>query len=275
VSTEHPHPFDDLVRNSGETFRLAHAALLWARDEYDSIAPVQYLERLNALADRVDQQGARDGYERVEAIRSVLVEAESFCGNVEDFVNPANSYINRVIDTRRGIPVSLSVIWMDIAGQLDWPFSGVSMPGHFLVCYEGMGETLYVDPFNNGQELHRDQCEQMVKTLYGQDFDFKDEHLEPVSTRTILGRMLGNLYVTYARSSDWLRSARVLERISALKGEDTLVHAELGRLYLLIGNLRSAAVALNRAEELAQTDDEVATVRHHLSHLRMALGQQN
>ncbi len=276
MSLEHEsHPFDEMICDGQSEFRLAHAALLWARDEYTNVAPAHYLERLGVLADRVDRAGAHTGNERIDAISQVLVKDEAFRGNYGDFVNPANSYLNCVIDTRRGIPISLSAIWLDIAEQLDWPLSGVSLPGHFIIRYDGVGEEILVDPFNEGRELNHEDCERIVKAVCGADTMFGEEHLAPADPRSILARMLGNLYATYTRLSDWPRTIHILKRFAALQPGDAMILAELGRMQTLVGQLKRAADTLNRAGELAQDDEQRSTVNHHLASLRSHLSEQN
>ncbi|MEE9295341.1 MAG: transglutaminase family protein [Phycisphaerae bacterium] len=272
---ESPHPFDEFVQKPESEIRLAHAALLCACDEYQGLTPARYLQRLNALADRIDREDAFSAYDRVAALRQVLVEAELYRGNFEDFANPVNSYLNRVIDTRRGIPISLSAIWLDVAEQLGWPIVGVSLPGHFIIRYEGVGEEMLIDPFNGGRELTHDDCAHMLTTLFGDEFTLTDQHLVPAGTRAILARMLGNLYTTYVQSGDFARTTCVLKRITALRPKDAMVRAELGRMQVLTGDLRGAAATLHQALDLADSDDERSTVDHHTDELRARMHEQN
>ena len=272
---EDEHPFDEFIQQPEENIRLAHAALLCACDEYHDLTPAHYLQRLNALADRVDSKDAHTGHERADVLREVLVDGEMYHGNIEDFGNPVNSYLNKVIDTRAGIPISLSAIWIDVAAQLGWPFVGVSLPGHFIIRYDGIGEEILIDPFNNGRELSHDDCSKMVRALFGDEFSLTEQHLEPAGTLAILARMLGNLYMSYVQVNDYSRTARVLSRIVALRPEDAMVHAELGRMQLLNGDLIGAATALHRATELAQNAEEISTVNHHKRELRARMHEQN
>lgn len=269
------HPFDEAVGQPESEVRLAHAALLWARDEYQDIAPKQYLDRLNALADRVDGHHASTGTERVEALRDTLVVSGSYRGNYEDFTNPANSYLNRVIDMRRGNPVSLGAIWLDIAEQLDWPMFGVSMPGHFLIRYEGVADEVIVDPFNGGRILSDDDCAKMYSAMFGAQAVREEAHTDRLGTFGILARMLGNLYVLYANAGDWSRTALVLRRLVAVQPNDAIVRAEFGRVLTHLGDLKEAAAALNEAMELADGDEEKATINHHLIGLRSKFNEQN
>jgi len=269
------HPFDEVVKQSEDQVRLAHAALLWARDEYTDMAPKKYLDRLNALADRVDSAQASTGAERVEALREALVVDASYRGNYEDYANPANSYLNRVIDTRRGNPVSLGVIWLDVAAQLEWPVFGLSMPGHFLIRYEGVADEVIVDPFNGGRVLSENDCTQMYAAMFGADATPDPEHLERLGNYGILARMLGNQYVLYAHAADWPRTYRVLRRLVAVQPRDALVYAELGRVLMHLGEYKEAATVLSDALALADGTEETATVNHHLVELRSKLNEQN
>ncbi len=270
-----PHPFDDLISQPESDFRLAHAALLWAIDEYPDMRPAHYLDRLNALAERVDQCDAHDGHDRVGALRSVLVEEEDFTGNIDDFMLPGNSYLNRVFDTRRGIPVSLSVLWIDIAQQLGWPIHGVSMPGHFILRHEGVGDELLIDPFNGGRILTFETCQQMAAALFGKEAELTEEQMESVGPRTILARMLGNLYAYHVHKDDWPRAIRILSRVAALRPDDAMIFAEIGRLQTKTNDLGGAARSLTKARELAATDEETSTINHHFVHLRNLLNEQN
>lgn len=269
------HPFDEVVNQPESDVRLAHAALLWARDEYVGIAPKQYLDRLNALADHVDGMHTSTGSERIEALRETLVESASYRGNYEDFANPANSYLNRVIDMRRGNPVSLGAIWLDIAERLDWPMVGLNMPGHFLIRYEGVADEVIVDPFNGGRMLSDDDCKQMYSAMFGAQSVPEEDHFERLGTFGILARMLGNLYVLYANAADWPRTVVILRRLVAVQPRDAIVRAELGRVLMHLGDYKEAAGALNEALELADGDEETSTVNHHLVELRSKFNEQN
>ena len=269
------HPFDEAVKQPESDVRLAHAALLWARDEYEDIAPKQYLDRLSALADRVDGLHASTGTERVEALRDTLVVSASYRGNYEDFANPANSYLNRVIDMRRGNPVSLGAIWLDIAKQLDWPMFGLAMPGHFLIRYEGVADEVIVDPFNSGRILSEEDCTKMYSAMFGDEAVREEFHSERLETFGILARMLGNLYVLYANAGDWSRTALILRRLVAVQPRDAVVRAEFGRVLTLLGDFKEAAATLNEAMTLADGDEEKATINHHLIGLRSKFNEQN
>jgi len=254
------HPFDEVVRRPVDTIRLAEAALQFARDEYPAIKPVQYLQRLDALARRVDCFDAHGAADRVESLRTVLVEGLGLRGNRVAYADPANSYLNRVLDTRRGIPISVAAVWLDIGATLGWPLTPVSLPGHFIIAYEGTEGRVLLDPFNQGRELSVEDCGQIVTAMFGGEVSLTREHLEPAGTLGVLERMLGNLYSLYANAADWRRTVRVLQRLTAVRPDALTLWQELGRVSTLAGQLDLGAEALARARRLALSDSETSAL---------------
>jgi regulator of sirC expression with transglutaminase-like and TPR domain len=263
-----PHPFDDLLRGSDGSIRLADAALQFARDEYPNLKPIQYLRRLDALADRLDALAGPSDADRIEALRTVLVEEARLGGNRDDYTSPANSYLNQVLDTRLGIPIGLSVIWLDVCARLGWPLSGVSMPGHFIVSYDGAPQRILLDPFQGGRELSFRDCRRIVRSLFGDKLKLTEQHLEPAGTLAIIERMLGNLYSTYAQRGDRLRMSRVLQRLAAVRPDSLGVHQELGRILLQSGRLEEAALVLAAVQRLAVGKDDLRRLEWQIEELR-------
>ncbi len=269
------HPFDVLVSQPEAEIQLARAALLFTIDEYPRVHPDAYLRQLEALAQRVADLPAYTPAQRIEALRHVLVEEEGFKGSQKAFTDPEASYLNRVIDTRCGLPISLSAVWMHVASCLDWPIHGVGMPGHFIISYDDPGgERIFVDPFNGGARLSREDCAQMQETMFGESLTLSEAHLEVSGTFSILERMLGNLYAVLTTAKQWSQAAEVLRRVLAFRPESA-IHAELGRMLALTGAHREASAALEAAESLAATAEERKLVRAHQATLRRSLSENN
>lgn len=272
------HPFDEAIRNDESEIRLAHAALLLAEDAYDNVSPAAYLERLDAMARRANEGSPRTAEDRVAALRRVLVEGEGLQGNFEDYQNPDNLYLNRVLDTRRGVPITLGTIWLDVADALGWPLVGMDMPGHFLLRYEEHdddAEELLIDPFNNGHEVTRAFCAEMTTRLFGPEFQLSDAHFAAISPRGLLGRILGNIYAFNVQREDWAQAVWALRRLNAVSPDDPVLLAELGRLETKLGDLDSASRSLKLALKLAQGTEHVATINHHLFEVRRLINERN
>jgi regulator of sirC expression with transglutaminase-like and TPR domain len=270
-----PHPFDQIVTQREDQIRLAAAALWYATDEYHHLKVAYYLEFLDALAERVARHQADTPDKQIAALRLEIVENEGFAGNRSDYHNPQNSYLNRVIDRRTGIPVSLSALWLDVAARLGWPFAGLNMPGHFLICVSGSGDDIIVDPFNDGAVLTRAECGHMGLALFGSDFRLRPEHLAHVGTRDILRRMLGNLHSIYLVRRDWPRCTKVLRRLFALRPTDTEIAAELAQLLATAGELAEGLAILHSTLNAEMPDDRRQFIRQQIDILHHRIAQNN
>lgn len=135
----------------------------------------------------------------VDVINEHIFDREGFRPDNRRFYDPQNSYLNRVIERRMGIPITLSIIYLLLAQRLKLPISGVAVPGHFLVRYDGPYETLWIDPFNEGAVLNRDDCEELLRSM---GYPVLDEYLRPCTTREIVARMLNNLSQVFSREGD-------------------------------------------------------------------------
>jgi regulator of sirC expression with transglutaminase-like and TPR domain len=169
----------------------AAAALEFARFEYPDLEPEACLSRLDALA------AAVEGHTHL-ALRRALSIKEGYGGNVDDFGNPENSFLNRVLETRRGIPISLSVIWIEVGRRVGIDMEGVGLPGHFLVY---AGKQL-VDPFHYGEAIGADEAAALVASSLGGAPRLNPAWLEPVTTPELVARMLRNLEARYSELSE-------------------------------------------------------------------------
>jgi len=239
------------MRQPYARIRLAKAALLLALDEWPDIDVPRHLARLDRLAKEVGAERTHNPRDQWSAMRTVLVERHGFTGNKDDYQNPDNSYLNRVLETGRGIPISLSVIWLDVARWLEWPVVGIGIPGHFMLRHQGVEPDEYIDPFHDGELRTRRQCQAMLRRIAGADAKLTDETLEPVDNRHILRRMLGNLYACYVNGLDWRRSANVLTRMMAVDPDELFVQAELARVLTNAGQLTKAGEVLDAVRKLA------------------------
>lgn len=181
-----------LLRRAERVAALAHAdepgsaALELAGFAYPDLVREHWLERLDDLAARVD------GWDHL-ALRRVIAIAEGIGGNVEDYYAPDNSFLNRVLETRRGIPISLSILWIEIGRRAGAEVVGVGLPGHFVVSVEGQ----LVDPFHYGEAIGPDEAASLVASALGGPPRLDRSWLSPVDTTDIIRRLLGNLESIY------------------------------------------------------------------------------
>lgn len=233
-----PHAFDLLVQSGVERLRLAEAALLFAADHVHGLRPERWLRRLDDLARRVEARGAGDLRAMIRALRGVLVDDEGFRGNVEDHQDPRDSLLCEVLGRRRGIPITLCVIWLDIAGQLGWPFAGANLPLHFMVRPVAPGDPVFIDVFHGAVELDLPACEAFLSGRAGQPVSLGPEHIAPAPQRIILLRMLTNLHAALTEREHWPGVLRVAQRMLALLpgNENLLLQIEMLERLISDGN---------------------------------------
>ncbi|MGH9226718.1 MAG: SirB1 family protein [Acidimicrobiales bacterium] len=255
-------PFADLVRGPEAGLQLDKAALLIAAHAYPDLDVEAELAKLDELAAGCPEP-------TFEGWRRYLFEELGFTGNVEDYYDPANSFLNEVVRRRTGLPITLSVLGIEVGRRIGVPLVGVSMPGHFLLGVKGPGPRRWVDPFAGGLVLDRDGCEARFHVVNGDSAGFDESYLEPVGPRAILGRMLANLKAIYATRGDLEALGWTLALRLALPGTPTMERRDLARVLGSAGQFVEAAETL---EDLADAvPDESEALRNEATALRARL----
>lgn len=199
----------DLVRQAGHEIDLETGTFLLARYAYPSLDVAVYERQLDDMAHELRGQiGSRvSGEETVKALNRYLFTEQGFKGNTKNYYELENSYLNRVIDRRTGIPISLSAVYLLVGKRLGLPVHGIGMPGHFLVKYESDKYKIFVDCFNGGALLTEKNC---ARFLTEAGYGFEDRYLQKSPTRAILTRMIKNLLAIYSKLDDPLKKARLM-----------------------------------------------------------------
>ena len=268
--------FDLLMELPTEHIRLDCAALHFARDVYRDFEFDRYLRQLDALAAEVgDRRPGLSATLRYQAMREVLVEEHGFRGDVKHYSDPQNSYLNRVLDRRLGIPVSLSVIWIEVGRRLKWPVQGVALPGHFLVRFDDPEHLVLADPFNGGRSLSVGDCRRLVNNLTNCPVPFSTRMLAPVDTRATLARMLHNLRRIYLALGDWQRLAAVLRRLVALEPTAGQHLQDLASVCARRGDVRGAYGCLHLYLRRVPDARDCDLVQSNLSRLEAAMLARN
>jgi len=204
---------------------LARATLLIARIEYPRLDPEPYVSRLDAMGD-----AARRAIERhatatgdsstlsgVKALNDYLFEELQFVGNRDHYEDPRNSCLNEVLDRRTGIPITLSVVYMEVARRAGLQVDGVNFPGHFLVrCPERRGSDLIIDPFHSGALLSEHKCRLLLQKHVGNEVAFSKSLLAPATRHQIIVRMLLNLKRIYVNMRSFPQARDVTELLLAI-----------------------------------------------------------
>jgi regulator of sirC expression with transglutaminase-like and TPR domain len=234
-----------LAKNPSTSLDVAELALLIARDEFPSLKVASYLGRLDEMADQVRLNLRGSLEDRVGGLCRFLFDELRFRGNVKHYYDPANSYLNRVLIRRVGIPITLSVVAMAVGTRAGLEVHGVGLPGHFVAkAVEGDDEVLF-DPFHGGQLLTPCDCEQLVQQVTGEPFAATPESLRPTPPGLLLQRLLMNLKGAYIREGDFERAARVIGRLRQLVPQDPCEQRDLGVCLLQLGQAGRAVNLLS------------------------------
>lgn len=194
---------------------LEAGAFLIARFAYPDLDAAASIGMLDAMAREVRERLGRkaSGEEIVKAINRYLFVEQGFTGNTQEYYDIDNSYLNKVLDRKTGIPISLSVVYLLVGKRLELPVFGVGMPGHFLVKYEADRYRIFVDSFNGGALLTQKDC---ARFLDQAGYGFDERYLQKTPSRMILIRMIKNIVAIYNKMDDTAKAARLTRFIEIL-----------------------------------------------------------
>ena len=257
--------FTTLVR-SDEQLPLLEAAASMAQDEYPELDVQQVLSDVDHLAARLARRVAEGAgaVDRLRALNQLFFADLGFGGNVNDYYNPDNSYLHRVLHTRRGIPISLAVLWLELAQGLGLDVQGIGFPGHFLVQVTLDEGRVVIDPFT-GQSLGRGELRERIEEFHPQlPYTPSSDlplalYLRPTSPRQILARMLRNLQDIHRTQEDWQRFVPVQDRLIALLPDAWTEYRDRGLALAELGERARARADLSLyLQEAGDTSDREA-----------------
>lgn len=261
--------FQELTDRPDVEIDLAEAALAIAATEYPALDPALWLEKLDRLAARVQAGPTFSALANIAAINKVLFEEEEFRGNSKEYDDPRNSYLNDVLERKTGLPITLSLIYTEVARRKGVPLTGVGFPGHFLVKHPGPPAEIIVDPFHRGVVLSTADCSAMLKEQFGSKAGLKPDYFAGSTKKQILARMLNNLKGTYYRRCDYPRVLTMIE-LSLATREDIVTNVrDRGMVYFAMRRYSDAVRELRVYLRLVENEDpEVQEVLQMVGRLR-------
>ena len=259
---------------------LAEAALLLAQEEYPQLDVVAYLRRLDEMARAVrDTLPANaPAAEIILALNRYLFQEEGFDGDAANFYDPRNSFINQVLERKIGIPITLSIIYIEIGQRLGLPLQGVSFPGHFLVKLSVESGEIVLDPFSGGVSLGRDELEQQLAQTQGDKESAKiplEEWLVTATKKDILVRMLRNLKVIYAHADQLEKTLSVINRILLIAPELAEEVRDRGMVYRQLECFRAALPDLQTYLQMEPESEDRDEMRDHVIELQKIVARLN
>ena len=278
-------PFAELVSREDERIELARACLQIAEDAYPGLDVDGYVGELERFAKRLRARFAPETLveDRIIALNEFLFDDLGFGGNTNDYYDPRNSYLNEVIDRRTGIPITLSVLYMEIGRRIGLPFEGVSFPGHFLVRLPLRGGTLVLDPFTGGVPQPEAELRERLKRVIPREALGcvpvaelpLNQFLEPASNRQILARLLRNLKGVYREKDQPERLLAVLNRMIVVAPESAAELRDRGLVYQRLECWRPALQDLAEYQQRAPDAPDQDDVRAKMVDLTLRCARLN
>jgi regulator of sirC expression with transglutaminase-like and TPR domain len=258
---------------------LLLGTVLIARDSYPLLSFAEQRRRFDELAAPLLHERLMElrVTERCNRLASYLYGECGFRGNTDDFHDPRNSFINEVLDRRVGIPISLAVVYIEVARRCGMTVSGIGFPGHFLVRLDDPrhNEALIADPFGGGIALDRAALERLLQQSGGGAKKLESSMLIPASTRQILARMLMNLRAIYANRGDYARLLLVLDRLIDLMPEVANELRDRGLLWAKLGAPQGALGDLRRYVDSLPHAGDIPEVRRLIAQLERTTALPN
>jgi regulator of sirC expression with transglutaminase-like and TPR domain len=263
----------DVVNGPDQRLDLAEAALLIAAGEYPALDVSAYLAGLRESAARIQHRlpPAAGRGDTIFALNEHLFQEEGYTGAQRDYYDPQNSYLNRVIERRRGVPLSLAVVYVSVGRCLGLPLEVLPFPGHCLVrCLGGGDRVIILDPFSGGTQLFEEDLEALLLDVYGEDVPsaVTREMLAPADKSEVIMRMLRNLRNAYVRQERLDKALWTTHHIVQVAPERAREWRERARLYERLDYGPGAAADYRRYLQLAPEADDGEEIRMRLQTLR-------
>jgi regulator of sirC expression with transglutaminase-like and TPR domain len=276
-----PPRWEDIAARQEEDIDLAEAALAIAAEEYRELNISHYLARIDEMAATLRQRLRRDitTTETIIALNHYLFDELGFTGNAADYYDPRNSYLNEVLDRRLGIPITLSIVYVEIGQRIGLALRGVSFPGHFLVKCTVRNGTIVLDPYVRGASLGMDDLRQRIRAVQGEAVQASDDDLRRMlaaaGKKDILARVLRNLKGIYRQKRQLERALSASMRIIALDPRAAEEYRDRGATYFELECFRAALTDYERYLQLRPKADDAEAVRENVAELQRLAARLN
>jgi len=261
--------FRAAVDRPEEAVDLGYAALTIGLSLNPHLDIPAYLQRIDQLAREVAERRdpAGDVYHSLAALNHVLFRQHGFDGNRDDYYDPRNSFLSEVLDRKIGIPITLCVLYMEVARRISVPVEGIGFPGHFLVKCSAGEEAIFIDPFHRGEVKITEDLGQMLEKLYGRKVALRPQFLEAAGKKQILKRMLVNLKAIYLRNNSVGEALSIFDHLIILDPAGAEEIRDRGSLYLHMGCFRQAREDFDAYLRLAPNAHDAEMVREQIASL--------
>ena len=284
--------FEALVTGDDAAIDLAQAALLIASTAYPDLDMAHYITQLDLLARRVrallelpEQEVQPTLPENIDpltilhALNQVLFTEEQFPGNHADYTNPENSFFNRVLENHTGIPITLSLLYMEVGRRVGIQLDGAGLPYHFMVRCRLPERIIYIDTFEGGLFFSEQECRerirQMAEHIAGGRIKFHAQWFAPITHKQLLFRMLNNLKQIYLRNEDYTHALTICDLMVLLMPQAAPERRDRGTIHLQLKHYARALHDLMVYLELAPTAKDRVEIQNHIKSIRQIMAMLN
>ncbi len=278
--TPHAERFRQVVSGPDEAINLAEAALLIATEEYRDLDIAAYLARLDQLAATLKRRLRPDigPADTIIALNRFLFEEHAFSGDAVDYYDPRHSFLNEVLERKRGIPITLAVVYIEIGRRVGLPVQGISFPAHFLVKCQLREGTVVLDPYAKGISLSFDDLKQRIKSLRNGVEPSRSVvagALATASNKDIVVRMLRNLKAIYSHHKEWLKALAAVDRIIIVMPDSAEEYRDRGMFYANLECFRAALFDLQAYLKMLPVAQDADVVREKVIELQAVASRLN
>ena len=269
--------FERLVKRPEAKLDLARAALLIAAEADPNVDVDGEIHTLESWASQLRSQldPTWNNLQKLARLRNFVYEELRFRGDHRDYYSPSNSLLHQVMGRRLGIPLTLSIIFMELGWRVGMPLEGVGFPGHFLVRLAGEPLDLLLDPYQRGTSVHEEDCRKMLHDLSDGKLELRDQHLASVSKHDMIARLLMNLKSAYLRANDDVNALAAVDRLLLLHPDDLDEVRDRGLLLYRLERFGPALQALTRYLGGRPEAPDRESIEAHARNLRTLIATLN
>ncbi len=266
-----------LVQQPEPAIDLARAALLIAAEADPGVDVDVELRQLEAWAEelRGRLQPGWNNLQKLARLRAFVYEHLGFRGDQHDYYSPRNSLLHEVLHRRRGIPLTLGIVMMELGWRVGMPLEGVGFPGHFLVRLTGEPRDLLLDPYTDGRTVHEEDCRRMLQETTGGKLEFGHELVVSVGKRDMIERLLRNLKGAYLRQGNDEGALSAVDRLLLMSPEDAGETRDRGLLLFRLNRWSAALECLTAYLDHAGDAPDRETIAEHVATLRYLISSLN
>jgi regulator of sirC expression with transglutaminase-like and TPR domain len=267
--------FEELAGRPDPQLDLVEASLVIALEEHPALDIERHLSEVASWSEAVRGrlEGSRDVERIVATINRLLFDEEGFHGENDDYYDPRSALLSEALERHAGLPIALSILYIELSRRAGVEAAGVSLPGRFLVKFSGAFGVVVVDPFDGGRVLSTLELQKILDEMYGGGVRLREHHLRSFSPKEILARELAQLKAAYLAQHDLPRAAASIDRLLILDNRDAYEVRDRAALAMQMHAYRQAIELFERYLALMPVSEDRSRVREQISYLRAWLDQ--